>query len=319
MAKLFKLKEWVTLPEAAKHLSNILEEEVAESDLLRLALNGHLKLSVNFVNGAHAKCGKVVPYERAKMYISSTDKSVFPLMIRKGVYINDELPAEIEQGLHDKTMEFHPMGIVIRENEILELEETVYSLFGVYDLPMIGAERLDVEHQFQQETGGPKVELANLDGAFVEGKGGLLYQLQERFYENEYFKKDSLEKNKKRLAKPLNSPENFYPAGGLPTDNVLVVRTAGFTEFCDQIGRKEAVTPPLRESQRHLERCRALAEWIWQSTPDMTISDMVRHDAINAIGCENRLYVDGTIRNWIKDLCPNPKPGRPKSSSKTET
>ena len=46
MSKLFKLKEWLTVSEAAKHLSVLFGEEVAESDLLRLGLDGNLDLSV---------------------------------------------------------------------------------------------------------------------------------------------------------------------------------------------------------------------------------------------------------------------------------
>jgi hypothetical protein len=64
--KLLKLKEWLTVPEAARYLCTIFEEEVRESDLLRMALDGHLKLSVYFVNNAEVRCGKVVPYEDAE-------------------------------------------------------------------------------------------------------------------------------------------------------------------------------------------------------------------------------------------------------------
>ena len=44
------LKEWLTVPDAAKRLSVIFGEEVTEADVLRLALDGHLKLSIYFVN-----------------------------------------------------------------------------------------------------------------------------------------------------------------------------------------------------------------------------------------------------------------------------
>ncbi len=63
MSKLFKLKEWLIIPEAARHLSAVFDEEVNEADILRLALDKHLKLSVNFVNKAYAKRGKVVTLE----------------------------------------------------------------------------------------------------------------------------------------------------------------------------------------------------------------------------------------------------------------
>jgi len=43
---LFNLKEWLTIPDAARHLSTIFDESLTEADILRLGLNGHLKLSV---------------------------------------------------------------------------------------------------------------------------------------------------------------------------------------------------------------------------------------------------------------------------------
>lgn len=50
MSKLLKLKKWLTIPEAAERLSTILEDKVAEADVLQLGLNNHLKLSVLFVD-----------------------------------------------------------------------------------------------------------------------------------------------------------------------------------------------------------------------------------------------------------------------------
>jgi hypothetical protein len=46
MAKLLMLKEWLTLDEAAVRLSATAGEPVTESDLLRLAIENHLQLSV---------------------------------------------------------------------------------------------------------------------------------------------------------------------------------------------------------------------------------------------------------------------------------
>ena len=63
-SKLFKLKKWLTIPETAKHLSIMFGEEVQEVDVLRLGLDRHLKLSVNFGNHGHAKRGdKFLPFD----------------------------------------------------------------------------------------------------------------------------------------------------------------------------------------------------------------------------------------------------------------
>jgi hypothetical protein len=46
LSKLLKLKEWLTIPDAARRLSILLDDEVSDADVLRLALDGRLKLSV---------------------------------------------------------------------------------------------------------------------------------------------------------------------------------------------------------------------------------------------------------------------------------
>jgi len=162
--KLFKLKEWLILADAAQHLSAVFGEDVKEADVLQLALNGHLKLSVRFVNGTRALCGRVVPLEDAETF-------------------------EVRENLNSgKTIKV-TRGLQIREGEILELDKEIRTLEGVWDLPMIGAERLDVEHDFENQTGGPAVSLICLDGVLVEGLDGTLCQLQSHFSDNEYFKK----------------------------------------------------------------------------------------------------------------------------------
>ena len=211
VSKLFKLKKWLTVAEAARHLSIVFGEEVRESDVLRLALDGHLKLSVNFVNHARARCGPVVPMENAKLWQAPSDLAS-----------TLKIPAE-----HAGKPLMMLQGININGKEVLELTDEVVSLDGVYDLPMIGAERLDVEHKFQQLTGGPAVTLSNLEGAFVAREDGHLCQLQDHFEDNE-----SLRKN---LKTPWSHPSNFYPAGTLPHDGVLVVRVGALMDLQERL------------------------------------------------------------------------------------
>ena len=66
MPKLFNLREWLTVEETVRRLSAALNEEVSEADVLRLVLDGKLQLSVNFVNKASARRGKVVGPEEKK-------------------------------------------------------------------------------------------------------------------------------------------------------------------------------------------------------------------------------------------------------------
>lgn len=227
MSKLFKLKEWLTLPDAAKHLSIAFGEEVSEADVLRLALDGHLKLSVNFVNKARAKCGEVISIEDAQYW---------------------ELPADLVASLPNIPEEAKgkPVmvlkGLNIDDKRVLKLEDEVVSLDGVWDLPMIGAEQLDIEHEYQNLTGGPAVTLINLEGTFVEGATGQMCQLQDSFDPREI----STPQGKKKLDR------SYYPAGALPQDAVIVVRTAALREFEQAVnGTPVIVEKPLSTKERN--------------------------------------------------------------------
>lgn len=51
---LWKLREWLTISEAAQYLSSAINQEVSEADILRLGLDAQLKLSVNLPTGTRA-------------------------------------------------------------------------------------------------------------------------------------------------------------------------------------------------------------------------------------------------------------------------
>jgi len=239
MSKLFKLKEWLSIPDAAKHLALVFGEEVTEADVLRFALNGSLTISANFVNGGNARFGRLTPISEAEF---------------------EEIP-----GLNDgPPIRYYGGPTFFRGNQdethVLPLEKEVVSLRGVFDLPMLGGERHDVEHRFQSLTGGPPVEMHSLDGAFIKAPDGSIGQLQEDMENNRYqagsmaslahlesriaagkytldIAEDLLNKHKvsradflsRRKAKPYH--DRFYPAGGLPDDCALVVRTRALTDF----------------------------------------------------------------------------------------
>lgn len=75
--------------------------------------------------------------------------------------------------------------------------------------------------------------------------------------------------------------------------------------------------PSLRNNQRRRERCRAIAALLWEKEPELTIASMIFRDEITVFGCENQTYSEDTIRDWIHDLAPDPKPGRPKKRAVT--
>jgi hypothetical protein len=247
MGKLFKLKRWLTLPEAARYLSVVASEEVSETDVLRLALDGELTLSTHFVNNAVGQRGSIVPLSEAKVI---------------------ELPRLDGSGSF-RTVK----GIWVSEDQIIELEDEVIPLSGVWDLPMLGAEELDVEHLYQTMTGGPAVELTSLDGAFVTDGQGVYCRLLERFERanaaaesedsaddpSEAADSDTVEPADdpsrpaaKEPFRPFYDPRNFYPAGTLPLGSVFVVRTSALRELESRIAVIDK--PAETSSERPLAR-----------------------------------------------------------------
>ncbi|MGY6272412.1 hypothetical protein ACXIUT_22220 [Achromobacter denitrificans] len=86
MSKLFTLKQWVTLADAAKYLSVSFGEHVTEADVIQLALDGHLRLSIRLLSShlyAHRlykKSADEIEYEEVEYRLPEgaiTGKSVF--------------------------------------------------------------------------------------------------------------------------------------------------------------------------------------------------------------------------------------------------
>lgn len=224
MGKLFNLKEWLTVADAARHLSIVFGEGVTEADVLRLALDGRLRLSVNLVNHAVACYGKKIPIGDAKY------KDI-PSLDGTGMMQSYEGTTIFTEG---------------RPSHVLEVEKGMVEILGVYDLPMIGNEHLDVESKYQLLTGGPVVDFTREEGAIVEDCDGQLYQLQT------YSSPDELEKmgqllekfedfretrtkiacDKEMLKKYIEiiKSKPYSPALGLP-ETPLVVRTSALREF----------------------------------------------------------------------------------------
>jgi hypothetical protein len=66
MNKLLKLKSWLTVPDAARHLSILSGQEITEADVLRLAMDRHLTLSMYIVSPQVALIGKIIPHSDAE-------------------------------------------------------------------------------------------------------------------------------------------------------------------------------------------------------------------------------------------------------------
>ena len=108
-----KLREWLTLKEAASELATALSEDVDASDVLRLALDGLLKLSINLPAKTTAHCRK----------------------------LGDDAP---------------------------DAPWTRRTIDGVWDVPMVGRGKSQIEHDYQWERAGLYVPKDAPAGALVE-------------------------------------------------------------------------------------------------------------------------------------------------------
>lgn len=235
MSKLINLKEWLTVAETAKYLTSEFGEVVTEADVFRLALNGRLRLSVHFINCAKARYAEFISLGSWRMY---SDMNGY--LIRETAHKSDK---DFEQIFKNSkslcfkiTIDPDPATGYCHRKEgdvdigkFLKLSEKVETLRGVFDLPLIGNERLDIERTYQELTGGSPVNARNSGGAIVIGRNGRMYQLQEHYEENKLLNNEQHNKN------------NYRPAGNLPTDAVIVVRVESLNEFDALLGNEEPI------------------------------------------------------------------------------
>jgi hypothetical protein len=202
--KLLNLKQWLTVADAARHLGVLLGGDVSEADVLRLALDGHLVLSVYFVNGARGRCGPVVRIEDAKRTVKEEDPDDW-------IHLKGSPPP----GEGEKVRVFWSFihGLSLGDGRVIECAKETELLDGVWDLTMLGHERLEVEQRYQFLTGGPEVDMSFRDGPLdhpiVSREDGTYCQIHEPYF----------------------ADEHYFPADALPGDSVLVVRTSALHDL----------------------------------------------------------------------------------------
>jgi hypothetical protein len=221
LKKLLKLKKWLTVPDAARHLSIVLDEEVSEADVLRLALDGHLVLSVEFVNGATAQCGKIIPLRDAEI-------------------------KEVQNLGGDGIVKLIKGGISLGDNKVLSYNKEITKLVGVWNLALVGPGRFDVADKYHLLTGGPPpVELVSSCGLLVYYTDGTWARIMEYCSEEKF----SFAENK--LYNPRENPDNYREAYHLPSDAVLVVRTSALQQLQTLISEPEpSIERPVARRER---------------------------------------------------------------------
>ena len=159
MASIFNLKSWVSLDDAAKHLNPFFDEEIDVKDLLGLVLEGHLQLSINFVNHTYGVLGQAV--SKDEIQESDWEEMELPFSGKQYVLMLHEL-------YNDKWL---------REQN----RKTLQSVTGVWDLTIAGHGLYEVEHLYYILSNGTGVTKDTLGGVEVT-QGNKTFVIYEPFH-----------------------------------------------------------------------------------------------------------------------------------------
>ncbi|VXD08619.1 conserved hypothetical protein [Enterobacterales bacterium 8AC] len=251
-SKLLKVKKWVDLNEAAMRLSIALDEPVNALDLMELALDDELILSVKLPFDkkyvARKMWRKYTPMgERLRELFQfenffsggGKNKDDEDYIKKENEYLMSKyiefLEANTNSDLSEeqKKFDFYCNSIKMPEWEYGEID---YLEGSIYELSMLGSEHIDVMWLIQKNKEMEMDELTNLDGVILRDSGGDLYNLQEKVDEDyinsrkddEHGKLGSQNKIIKRFR--LN-PRHYFPAGGLPAGCELGMSPANMSKF----------------------------------------------------------------------------------------
>ncbi|ULH12258.1 hypothetical protein MF265_05610 [Serratia marcescens] len=247
--KILKVKKWLDLNEAAARLSLAIEEPVSALDILELGIDEEVTLSIRlpYTHKYVVREAKWVaaPYVDFLKKVCEVDFSVKKCKPYKEVteeyksyeeeYIKNEYSKYVERidsssdsvPEHNKTYEYF-----INELQRVYLEysdELLYLEGYTYELPMIGAERLDAMALMDINRKRKVNELCNLDGAFLRDEEGRIYNIMERF-DDAYLKQRYKDSNDGERGGYLN-PRDYFPADGLPDGCEFGISPSNLIEF----------------------------------------------------------------------------------------
>ncbi len=202
MHSISKLKRWLSLVEAAETLSRLLESDVTEAEVLRLALDHHLELSAVFIDGTDAAIWNAVDESK--------------LTFKQMPVPNGHSWIDIPEGgplvsLSD--------GTLYQKTGWGEDKRVWLATDCPFTLAMIGGELADVQRRYWMLEGFTKEPTSNLDGTFLvsgEGPDRQVLGLLESFRSS--------------------SGETHFDAGALPQNTVFVVTPRAIETFVRSLG-----------------------------------------------------------------------------------
>lgn len=281
MKKLFDLKEWLTLEDTAKHLTILFGEEVKVSDVLRLALDGHLQLSVNFLEDTRVNYGAVVPFKDALWNEKKIDEYVSVVTMR---------------------------STKLNNTHAIRQEAKISSINNIWDLAMILGGRLIIENMFYKLTLDDAINFRDdyplpFDNEiFIIDENQLiaccLMELRRDFFKIDLGTSLSVQ---------LKDRKNYSVKDNLPNDCLLIVRTNALRQLEDTIrDNQKDNDSPIRKSaatkatDTYLVIIAALAKKAGINIHEAGAANKIRRE-LDLLGIP---MSEGTIYNNIVEVLP---------------
>lgn len=248
-SKLLKIKKWIDANEAAERLSLSLEDKVSALDLLELALDKEIILSVKFPRTKNFVIREVkvasMPYvkrleETFDFYLMGKFKKVTGCPERGSSEYNSLFEAYLVDECLKNNFSLTPSNECGLAGEFPSIYNVEYEYFDyakdleymgdvIFELPMIGAEFIDITSLIETNKKREPSELMNIDGVFLRSSDGKLYNLMNRFDESHASIFDGKKDDGKNVGYLDN--RNYYPAEGLPAGCEIGISPANLFDF----------------------------------------------------------------------------------------
>lgn len=248
-SKLLRIKKWIDANEAADRLSLSLEDKVSALDLLELALDKEITLSVKFPRTKHFVIREVkvasMPYikrleETFDFYLMGKFKKAIGHPERGSSEYNSLFEAYLVDECLKHNFSLAPSNKCGLSGEFPSVYNVEYEYFDysqnlqymddvIFELPMIGAEFIDIASLIETNKKREPSELMNIDGVFLRSSNGKLYNLMNRFDEG-YVSVFNGEKDVEKNVCYLDN-RNYYPAEGLPVGCEIGISPANLFDF----------------------------------------------------------------------------------------
>jgi hypothetical protein len=276
LSKLLHLRNTLTLSEAAQRISLACGEKVTDADLLQFAVEGHLRLSIDLVNGAYA-C-PCVPVDPAELEFVEAPP----------------LPPKLMTSPSQK-MAMGGMVWKVGEASYQEGQQIVVLARGIFDLPMIGAEEFEVQRLLQERVGGVVRDIRAFDTVLLTTPAGDLFSLRASYDDRERPCIPSL---------AWDHPDRFHVirSGLLKMGDLMVRREAieDFERLLAEPEKKDLDRPLGTRERRNLlltvaAACK-FAELDW-NTPDKTARILLEKTEL--LGVKLGLQ---TVKNYLHEI-----------------